>query len=292
MFSKQKVFYHSEYPFKSNFIDINGHKMHFIDEGTGDKTVLLIHSGFGWSYFYRKLIRRLSGDCRVIAPDLVGYGLSEKPRDFDYRIEDHVSCIEQFVEALKLKNVTLVTHGWGTTFGFGYATQHYGNIRRLVVLDGVTFIVPLVFGFWLLGRIYLVGFALTRLSNLFLKHFMNKHAKDLAAETKANYLFPYDSYDNRIAIQKFIQDIPVARWHCSWMTILHIQRRIHFLKQLPVYIVWGRKSKLFGKGVHSKWRKYLPQAKYAKFTNSHFFMLEKPESDAFKYVKDVILERQ
>ncbi len=291
MVSKQKVFFDQEYPYKSNFIDIKGHRMHFVDEGVGEKTVICIHSGFGWSFFYRKLIRQLSSDCRVIAPDLIGYGLSEKPRDFKYRIEDHIECIEELVEKLQLKNVTLVMHGWGSTFGCGYAIHHSENIRRLVIIDGVTFIVPLVLGFWLLGRIYFLGFALTRLSNAFLKRFMNRHGKDLDAATKANYLLPFDSFDNRIAVQKFIQDIPVSRWHSSWMTIVHIQRRLHMLEKLPVYIVWGRKSALFGKGVHSKWRKYLPHAKYSKFKDSNFFMLEDPESDAFNHVKNIILEK-
>lgn len=292
MFTKAKDEFYQEYPFRSNYIDIKGYRMHFIDEGTGPETVLMIHSGASWSFFFRKLVRALSGDKRVVAPDLIGYGYSDKPDDFGYQLEDHIECIEELAEKLALDNITLVVHGWGATFGLGYAVRHSERIKRVVALNGVAFIIPIVFGLWLLGRISLFGLILVRTSNRFLKHFLKKTGHKLTPIAKQAYLMPYDTYHHRVAIHRFIQNIPVSRWHPSWMTMIHIQRRLHILRELPVHIVWAKDDRFLGSGVYNKWRKYLPDADFAPFEGSEFYMLEDSESDLFKYVTDVIAERK
>ncbi len=292
MVAKTKDEFYQEYPFRSNYISIKGHRMHFVEEGAGPETVLMIHSGMNWSFFYRKIVRSLSVDRRVVVPDLIGYGLSEKPHDFSYQLEQHIECIEELADKLDLDNITLVVHGWGATFGLGYAVRHSEKIRQVVVLNGVAFIIPVVFGMWVLGRLSLLGMALVRGSNLFIKHFLKKTGRKLTPVARQAYLMPYNSYQNRIALYRFIQNIPVSRWHPSWMTMIHIQRKLHLLRHLPVHIVWAEKDRFLGSSVFNKWRKYLPDATFATFKDSDLYMLEDSETDLFQYVTDVILERK
>lgn len=288
MLAKVKELFHEEYPFRSNFIDVKGQRMHYIDEGTGDETVLMVHSGMCWSFFFRKIVRKLSDKRRVVVPDLIGYGLSEKSTSFGYTLEDHIDSLEELAEKLALNNITIVVHGWGATTGLGYAVRHSKKIKRVVALNGVAFIIPIVFGMWLLGRIYLLGLLLVRTSNRFMKHFFKKTGRQVTPAIKQVYLMPYDSYQSRIAIHRFIQNIPVSKWHPSWMSMIHIQRKLHTLKDVPFYIIWAKWDRFLGSGVFNKWRKYLPDAEFISFERSDFFMFEDEESELFKYVIDVI----
>lgn len=123
----------ADYPFKPNYLDIDGVKIHYVDEGKGDPIVFL-HGIPTWSYLWRNIIPSVSQHARCIAPDLVGMGKSDKP-DIKYSIFEHIAYIEKFIEKLNLKNVTLVLHGWGSVVGFHYAMNHPENIKAIVFYE-------------------------------------------------------------------------------------------------------------------------------------------------------------
>lgn len=119
--------------YRSHFATIDGARLHYIEQGVGDP-ILLLHSVPASSYVWRNIIPHLSTLGRCIAPDLIGMGQSDKP-DIAYSISDHISYIEKFIDQLKLKNITLVLHGWGSIIGFDYAMRHEKNCKGLVFYE-------------------------------------------------------------------------------------------------------------------------------------------------------------
>ncbi|MEM7040607.1 MAG: alpha/beta fold hydrolase, partial [Bacteroidota bacterium] len=125
----------TEFPFESHFITVNGSNIHYIDEGEGDPIVFL-HGNPTSSYLWRNIIPYLTGLGRCIAPDLIGMGKSDKP-NINYGFVDSYAYLKGFFEALKLENVTLVVHDWGSGLGFHYAHQHPDNIKGLAFMESI-----------------------------------------------------------------------------------------------------------------------------------------------------------
>jgi pimeloyl-ACP methyl ester carboxylesterase len=124
----------TEYPFTSNYSDINGLKLHYIDEGQGE-TVLFVHGTPSWSFEYRNIIKNLKANYRCVAFDHVGFGLSDKPEHYDYSTQNHSKTLEKFVLEKQLNNITLVVHDFGGPIGLNYAIGHPENIKNIIILN-------------------------------------------------------------------------------------------------------------------------------------------------------------
>lgn len=124
-----------DWPFEARYLLQDRLRMHFVAEGDGDP-VLLLHGEPTWSFLYRGLIPTLTSSGRVVAPDLFGFGRSDKPlRTSDYSFEFHYRSIERFALELELRRLTIVVHGWGGPIGFRLAVDHPDRVERLVVLN-------------------------------------------------------------------------------------------------------------------------------------------------------------
>ncbi|HLB42148.1 MAG TPA: haloalkane dehalogenase [Gammaproteobacteria bacterium] len=119
--------------YTSKYIEVEGSKLHYIEAGEGDP-ILFLHGVPTSSYLWRNILPYLSPLGRCIAPDLIGFGYSDKP-NIDYSIQDHIRYIEQFIKILNLKKIILVMHGWGSVIGFHYATHHRTNCTGLVFYE-------------------------------------------------------------------------------------------------------------------------------------------------------------
>ncbi len=126
--------------FASRLIDIHGSKMHYLEQGVGDP-ILFLHGMPTSSYLWRKVIPMLAPLGRCIALDLIGMGKSDKT-NIDYSFLDHLNYVETFIEALNLKNLTIVMHGWGSIIGFDYAMRHEDNCRGLVFYE--SYLCPMI----------------------------------------------------------------------------------------------------------------------------------------------------
>jgi haloalkane dehalogenase len=124
----------SEYPFNSKYFEINGQKLHFIDEGKGE-TILFVHGTPSWSFDYRNIIKYLKESYRCIAIDHIGFGLSDKPEHYDYSTQNHSKTLEKFVLEKQLNNMTLVVHDFGGPIGLNVAIQHPEKIKNLIILN-------------------------------------------------------------------------------------------------------------------------------------------------------------
>ena len=116
------------YPFSSNYLDLGGVRYHYLDEGTGP-TLLIVHGNPTWSFHWRNLITALRPRFRLVAPDHVGCGLSDKPQDYPYRLAQHIENLAALIEQLDLRDITLVGHDWGGAIGLGAAAATEGAIR-------------------------------------------------------------------------------------------------------------------------------------------------------------------
>jgi haloalkane dehalogenase len=127
------------YTFAPNYLDLQGDldglRMHFVDEGGGNP-ILLLHGEPTWSYLYRKMIPPLAVANRVLAPDYVGFGRSDKPTDIGwYSYDRHIDSIVQFIEHLDLRDITLVVQDWGGPIGLRVAVEHPERFARLIILN-------------------------------------------------------------------------------------------------------------------------------------------------------------
>ena len=123
------------WPYRPHYVVQDGLRMHHVDEGAGHP-VLLLHGEPTWAFLYRKLIPALSARHRVVAPDLYGFGRSDKPRRQDwYSYDRHFESLERLVDALGLRQLTLVVHDWGGPLGLRLAVEHAERVDRLVILN-------------------------------------------------------------------------------------------------------------------------------------------------------------
>lgn len=123
-----------EYPFTSNYFNINGQKMHYIDEGKGE-TILFVHGTPSWSFDYRNIIKKLKENYRCVAIDHIGFGLSDKPEHYNYTPQNHSKTLEKFIFEKQLDKITLVVHDFGGAIGLNFAMQYPEKIKRLVILN-------------------------------------------------------------------------------------------------------------------------------------------------------------
>jgi len=128
------------FPFESRFVDVLGSRMHYVEEGSGEP-ILFLHGQPTSSYLWRNIIPHLTRHGRCIAPDLIGFGKSDKP-DIDYRFFDHARYVEGFIDALGLENITLVIHDWGAGLGLYYARQNPSKIKSIAMMEPVLASVP------------------------------------------------------------------------------------------------------------------------------------------------------
>jgi pimeloyl-ACP methyl ester carboxylesterase len=123
-----------EYPFAPHYLEFGPHRMHYVDEGQG-KVLLFVHGTPSWSFDFRHLIKAFSPTHRCIAPDHLGFGLSDKPATYPYRTQPHADNLMVLIEQLNLKNITLVVHDFGGPIGLNYALQQPDNVKKLVILN-------------------------------------------------------------------------------------------------------------------------------------------------------------
>ncbi|PDW02844.1 alpha/beta fold hydrolase [Candidatus Viridilinea mediisalina] len=122
------------YPFTSRFIEVEAGRMHYVDEGEGP-VLLFVHGTPVWSFVYRNMIKALAPTYRCIAPDHLGFGLSDKPAAWSYRPADHARNLQHFIERLGLRDITLVVHDFGGPIGLAYAIEQPDNVIRLALLN-------------------------------------------------------------------------------------------------------------------------------------------------------------
>ena len=135
----RQTIYPPHFTLQPQLVAVLGHRIAYFDEGQGSKPILLLHGNPVSAYVYARLIQRLVPEYRCIAPDLLGFGLSDKPtREAYYSLPRHIAIITEFVRALDLQDTALVVHDWGGPIGLGAAVQEKERYTHLIILNTLT----------------------------------------------------------------------------------------------------------------------------------------------------------
>ena len=124
------------WPFRPHFSSVAGFSQHYVDEGVG-RPILLLHGQPTWGYIWRRFIPALAATHRVIVPDHMGFGKSATPPEREYTLRGHVENLTGLIEALDLRDITLVMQDWGGPIGVGYAVRHPARVHSLVLMNTV-----------------------------------------------------------------------------------------------------------------------------------------------------------
>ncbi len=289
--------YRNEYPWDGHKLDVGrGVLLHYLDEGprTGDPLVML-HGNPTWSFYWRNLVRGLSGTHRTIVPDHVGCGLSDKPGDdqYEYVLERRVKDLEALLDHLGVtKNITLVLHDWGGMIGLAFATKHPDRIKRLVVLNTAGFGLPPGRKLpWQISVVrHLPFFAVpVRGLNAFSRGANMTCTTGKLSETVKNaYLAPYDSWEHRIAVQRFVEDIPLKPGDRSWDVVQRVSDELGQFEKVPLLICWGEKDFVFDDAFLAEWRRRLPSAEVHTFPNAGHYVLEDAHEQILPLIRDFL----
>ncbi len=284
------------YPFASHYLPLNGGvRMHYIDEGSGD-AVIMLHGNPTWSFFYRDLAGSLRESCRVIVPDHVGCGLSDKPSDavYPYCLQRRVDDLESLLDHLGVtERLTLVLHDWGGMIGMAYAHRHPDRVRRLIILNTAAFRMPgrkrLPWQLWLC-RNALLGPFLVRGLNGFCRGAVRRCVqRPLPDAVREGYLIPYDSWRQRVAVLRFVQDIPLAPGDPSFDLVRDVEMGLDRFASIPILICWGMRDFVFDGDFLDGWRRRFPGASVRAFPDAGHWILE-DEADAVRtLVRDFLL---
>ncbi len=274
----------AEYPFTPKNITVNGHRMSYLDEGSGP-VVVMVHGNPSWSYLYRNLVSEFKDSHRCIVPDHIGCGLSDKPRDYSYRLQDHIDNLTVFLEQLQIEQCVLIVHDWGGAIGMGWAGAHPEKVSGLVVFNTAAFLSP-----HLAFRIGVcrwpgIGAVIVRGCNGFAwpATFMAVHNK-MSSDVAAGFLFPYNSWDNRVAVHRFVQDIPMQEDHPSRQTLARVEDSLARLQTKPMLICWGGRDFCFNDHFYKEWQRRFPTAASHYFADAGHYVLE----DAFAEISNLL----
>ena len=283
------------YPFAPRtFTTPRGARMSYVDEGPrADEALLCLHGNPTWSFHYRDLVRELSPAIRCVAPDHVGMGLSDKPAGDDYRLETRIADIEALVAALGLRCVHLIVHDWGGAIGFGWAVRHPERVGKIVILNTAAFPAERIPARIALCRAPGLGAVLVRGLNGFAgpATWMAMHARRLTALERRGYLFPYDSWANRIGVHRFVRDIPMEASHPSRPVLERIAAALPRLGAAPKLILWGGRDFCFHDGFFSRWREIYPRAAVEHYAEAGHYVLEDAGAAARRRIGDFLLGR-
>lgn len=210
----------------SHFVSVLGSKMQYREAGNGDP-ILFLHGMPTSSYVWRRIIPVLAPNARCIAPDLIGMGQSDKP-DIEYRVFDHIQYIDAFINTLKLKNITLVLHGWGSVIGLDYARRHETNIKGIAFyeshLQPVThwnqLSLPMQQFTTLLNRQGTSYRAIIK-QNYFIEKLLPRSViRELTEEEMAHYRAPFPTPDSRKPLWQYLKDLPIGKGPADVVTLI------------------------------------------------------------------------
>lgn len=268
--------FRSEYPFASHFLDLDGLRYHYVDEGAGEP-LLMVHGNPTWSFAWRRLIRAFSARYRTLAVDHIGCGLSDKPQVYSYRLRQHIDNLCRFIEQTHLQRITLIAHDWGGAIGLGAALHLPERFSRFVLMNTAAFRaarLPLRIA---ACRLPWLGPLAVRGLNLFARAALRMAVEKpdrLTPAVRAGYLAPYNGWRSRVAILRFVQDIPLRASHPSYPVLVDIERGLDRLSERPVLLIWGEKDWCFTPWFLEEFRRRLPQAESLLIPDAGHYVFE------------------
>jgi haloalkane dehalogenase len=266
------------YPFASHWLDLGGHQLHYLDEGQGP-VLLLVHGNPTWSFYWREVIRGLRDRYRIVVPDHVGCGLSDKPpaSQYSYRLAQRIGDLRRLVELLDLTQITLVAHDWGGPIGMGVAVADPRRFSRFVLMNTAAFRArrcP-----WRIRLCHIPGLGPVAVQglNLFAKGAVRMAAERrerMTGAVRAGLLAPYNSWSNRVAVLRFARDIPLKPTHPSYQTLVDVENGLRQFSQHPVALIWGMRDWCFSQEFLDRFLDFFPNAEIHRLHDAGHYLIE------------------
>ena len=282
----------AEYPFESNFHRLaEGHTLHYLDEGERDApAVLMVHGNPTWSFFYRHLVRTLSPHFRTIVPDHLGMGLSGRPQNYAYRLQNHIGNLASLLDHLEISDYHLVVHDWGGPIGLGLDGKRARREGKTVILNTAAFADARLPFRIAACRLPWVGEALIRHCNAFAGVAVwMAPASRLPDAVKRGFLWPYQNSRDRVAIARFVQDIPMHPSHPSFPTLLQIEKSLPEVEGDKL-LLWGLEDFCFTPHFLERWKSIYPSAECKTFQGAGHYLLEDRREDVLSAVSGFLLK--
>lgn len=252
--------------------------MHYVDEGSGPP-LLMVHGNPTWSFYWRNLATAFRDKFRVIIPDHIGCGLSAKPsaKEYDFRLATRIADLATLVEQLDLQDVTLLAHDWGGAIGMGTAVKIPRRFRRFGLFNTAAFPggrCPLrirVCRTPVLGPIGVQGL------NLFARAALRmavSHHDRMTPQVRGGLLAPYDSWANRLAIHRFVADIPLSPTHPTYTTLREIEDGLEQFRKSPVCLIWGMQDWCFTPKFLNRFLDFFPEAIVHRLDDAGHYVIE------------------
>lgn len=272
------------YPFSVHEWKTPEGTMRYVDEGRGPQTIVLVHGTPTWSFMYRDLIAALSTQYRVVVPDHLGFGLSDKPGDGAYRPADHARRLSAFIEHLGLKDIALGVHDFGGPIGLSYAVAHPDNVKKLILFN--TWMWSLADDPSIVKGSRMLGGGLGRFlyrwlnaSPRFLLTSMWKNTATLTPHIHQHYLKAFGTRDERVAPWVFARELIGSG---DWYDALW-QRRDR-IQDTPALLAWGMRDPGFNERYLERWQGALPHAEVARFADAGHFVPEEAGAEVIQRV--------
>lgn len=283
------------YPFEPKFLEMeNGAKMNYLDEGPKDAPVLfMIHGNPTWSFYYRNLVLAFRDKFRCVVPDHIGCGLSDKPQDYNYTLAQRVADISKLADHLNLENITMVVHDWGGAIGMGFAVKNAEKIQRNIVFNTAAFLSERIPFSIAACRWPLVGPFMVRGFNAFVvaaQHRTVVDKKVLKGAIGDGYVAPYNTWANRVAIQGFVDDIPMKTSHQTHSVLKSIDENLKILKDKPMLLVWGNDDFCFNVDFRKEWERRFPDAEVHSLDDASHYVVEEKTKEIIVWMRSFLEE--
>jgi haloalkane dehalogenase len=271
------------WPFEPHYVELDGLRLHYVDEGDGDPA-LLLHGEPTWGYLYRRMIPPLAAVARVIAPDYLGFGRSDKPlRADDYSFELHHGSIERLVEALGLRRLTVVVQDWGGPIGLRLAVERPDLVERLVILNTGVGAGRAPSAEWLRFRDFVrrVGTDLVA-SRLVALSCVSAPEEDVLA----GYDAPFPVPESKAGMLAFPEQVPTELGHPSAAAMLRVRDALARWEK-PALVLFSDSDPIFSPAHAERLAARIPGAGPAEIVAGagHFLQEDKGEEIAGRIVR-------
>jgi len=268
----------AEYPFQDRWFQYKNAQIHYVDEGETGPTVLLLHGNPTWSYLYRNVIKGLKDQCRLIAIDYPGFGMSQAPAGYKFTPQEQAEAVQTLINSLQLQNFILVVQDWGGPIGISYAVKKPDNIRAIVLMNTWAWsasVPQYLFSLVIGGSIF--GKWLITKKNFFAKTILPNgifHKEKITDELRNAYLAPFQTANSRLRTWIFPRSIRKAK---SWLT--EIESQLSRLANTPAQILWGKQDEPgFRPKEMKKWQSFLKLHETETLDDaSHFVQEDRPD---------------
>lgn len=267
------------FPFPPHYVTVQGVRLHYVDEGRGEP-VVMVHGNPTWSYVYRHFIGPIAGaGFRAVAPDLMGFGRSDKPIHGPYTLERHIANFAGTVLALDLRDITLVVQDWGSPIALSFASEHPDRVKRLVIMNARPR--PFEEGRQLpplfeLFRQPITGEVLVQGLNAFVEGMIPNgiFKKERVTPTlMAAYRAPFPDFNSRAGVLAFARGHPIGPCHPDYAREKRTSEWVSGFRG-PALLICPLRDHGYGRWALDIWKEMLPHARVHTLEDAAHYLQE------------------